>query len=244
MACLVALTSLAQGEDSAQALYERGAYQEALVAWSEELASGNTSAALYFNLGLAHSALNQTAHAVMNFEKALRIKPGDEKIVKAITLEREKILDAAIPVKPFFLKQWYRKGVMVLRPGAWAALGLFLLLSMLALMLFRLRDSPGRWKDQLTKKRFWMAGAGVCLILACLSYAELYRTNEAIIMEACAFHQAPSEESPMIIELGPGEKVVITDHIGEWLNVYLVNQEAGWVRNTCVERIRIGSSDK
>lgn len=241
---LIPSGTFAQEGESAQAMFERGDYKQALSLWNEMLQSGNTSAALYYNVGLTHSALNQTAEAVMNYEKALRIKPGNAKILQAIKLEREKILDAAIPVRPFFLKQWYRQLVMLFRPGIWALLGLLLLFGILVQLLIRWKHTPTDWKNQLAQKRFWFISAGLLLLLAFLSYNELYRTNEGIIMEGCAFHQAPTEESPVIIELGPGEKIVVTDQIGDWLNVYLVNQEAGWVPTKCVEIIRIGSSDR
>ena len=242
--CLISTSLFAQEEDSARVMFERGEYNHALVVWSEMIASGNASAALYYNMGLAYSALNQTGQAIMNFEKASRIKPGNAEILEAIKFEREKILDAAIPVKPFFLKVWYQQLVMLFRPGIWAMLGLLLLSVALAQLLFRWKNVLPDWKDQLAQKRIWFAAALLMLILAGLSYTELYRTNEGIIMETCAFHQAPAEESPVIIELGPGEKVVVTDQIGDWLNVYLVNQEAGWVHNNCVEIIRIGSSQR
>ena len=69
------------------------------------VSTGNTCAGLYFNIGLAESALNHTGKAMLAFEQARRIKPGNSVILKAIVDEGEKITDATIPVDPFFLKE-------------------------------------------------------------------------------------------------------------------------------------------
>lgn len=227
-------------QSRADQYFEQGAYEEALSEWYEMVSSGNTSAGLYFNIGLAESALNHTGKAMLAFEQARRIKPGNSTIRKAIVDEREKIIDATIPVNPFFLKEWYRQIVMLFRPGVWAILGLvFLLLPVIRFVLFQ-QKSVGNWRISLKKSRVLLAVGFLLLILAFLSHAELHRSNEAIMGTACAFHQAPTADSPEIREIGEGEKVVIADQIGDWMNIYLLNQDAGWVKRDCLLPVRIG----
>ena len=78
------------------------------------------------------------------------------------------------------------------------------------------------------------------LVIAFLSFTELHRDNEAIIRTASIFYTAPSTDSPQIREIGEGEKVVIMDQIGDWYNVYLVNQDAGWVQKDVLLPIKVG----
>jgi uncharacterized protein YgiM (DUF1202 family) len=96
------------------------------------------------------------------------------------------------------------------------------------------------WAKHMKGNRIWLSAAGLLLLLAFLSYSEMYRDNEAIIGQTCTFHQAPSEDSPGLSEIEPGEKVIIVDQIGDWKNVYLLNQDAGWVRSECLMLIQIG----
>src|SRR4030095_7022785 len=69
--------------------------------------------------------------AILAYERALRYKPADGKIREAIKKERNKIENAVIPVNAFFIVEWSRIGLAVLRPGYWALMGLFILLGAL-----------------------------------------------------------------------------------------------------------------
>lgn len=226
--------------EKAKDYFDQGAYDEALIIWYELVESGNTAAGLYFNIGLAESGLNHSGKAMLAYEQALRISPGNQAIRKAIATERENILNATIPVQPFFLKVWYTRLVMLFRPGVWAVLGLGILVFLLFRFLIFLRMNPADWAEHLKRLRSGILIAGLLLLLAFLSYAELHKDNEAIIGQPCTFHQAPSEDSPGLSEIGPGEKVIVVDQIGDWNNVYLLNQDAGWVRSECLMPIRIG----
>ena len=95
--------------EQAKGHFEEEEYAEAVGLWYQMVASGNTSAELYYNIGLAESSLNQRAKAMLAFEQALRIKPGNSAVKEAIEVEREMIFEAAIPVRPFFLKEWYKQ---------------------------------------------------------------------------------------------------------------------------------------
>ncbi len=227
-------------EEKAQSFFNQGAYQEALTEWYQLLEAGNTSSGLYYNIGLAASALNQPGEAMVAFEKALRISPSNKAIQIAIERERENIRDATIPVRPFFLTSWYRQIVMLFRPGVWAVLGLCVLIFIVGRFLLLLKQNPSHWSIHVRRIRYWVLAAFILLVLACLSYASLHRANEAIISMPCTFREAPSDDSPVIKLIGEGEKVVITDQIGDWHNVYLLNQDAGWIRSECLMPIRIG----
>ncbi len=232
---------LAQGAaEKAKNNFEKGAFEEALNDWYHLVQSGNSSAGLYYNIGLAESALHHTGKSILAYEQALRIKPGSRVIRKAIEAERENIENAAIPVAPFFLKAWYQQIVMLFRPGLWAMLWIGSMLALMFRFLIGLKQKSIHWLSHLKSIRFWILGAGLLLLFSFLSYAELHRANEAIIGVPCTFHQAPSEDSPSISEIGEGEKVIIADQIGEWFNVYLLNQDAGWVRKECLIPIKIG----
>jgi tetratricopeptide (TPR) repeat protein len=226
--------------DKAKDYFDQGAYEQALTIWYDMVASGNTSAGLYYNIGLAESGLNHTGKAMLAYEQALRINPGNRAIQKAISLERENILNATIPIPSFFLKVWYRQLVMLFRPGVWALLGLAVLVFLLFRFFMLQKRNPVEWKNQVAGMRYGMAGAILLLLMASMSSIELQRGNEAIIGRPCAFHQAPSADSPVISDIGEGEKVLIADQIGDWFNVYLLNQDAGWVRSECLVYIRIG----
>src|SRR6187402_2671885 len=130
-------------EDSARLLFNNQQYQASLDIWYAQVNAGHQTSGIYYNIGEAESKLNHVPEAMIAFEKALRLKPYSGAIQAALSREREKIENAAIPVKPFFLVQWYRGFLGLLRPGYWAFAGLMILVLTCLVFILRLRKPSG-----------------------------------------------------------------------------------------------------
>ncbi|MBP7238809.1 MAG: hypothetical protein KBA14_01170 [Saprospiraceae bacterium] len=226
-------------KDEAAQLFQHKQYKEALDVWYGLVQDGNVGAGIYYNIGVAESLLGQTPKAVLAFEKALRFKPADKRILEAIVLERKKIESAVIPVPTFFLSRWIKTTLSFLRPGYWAIIGLTIIL---LLLVWITKDKNNAWRNQGTERRkvLILLAAGI-LFLSCawLSYRQLYRTDEAVVVAECVFRQAPSDDSPSLRTIYPGEKVIMSDQIGEWHQVRLLNLDEGWVKSESFELIKI-----
>jgi tetratricopeptide (TPR) repeat protein len=229
-----------QPEEKARVFFEHQQYKEALAVWNEMIASGQATVGLYFNIGMTESLLQNTPGAILAYEKALRLKPMNKTVRTAILEERKKIENGTIPVNPFFLSEWYKGLVTLLRPGYWAILGLGSIAVALFGFIRYLTRKP--FKPQLKRNVliYFLAMGFCCLALGLLSYREIYRDDEAIVIEACEFMQAPADDSPHIRTLHPGEKIVIADQIGDWYNVRLLNLDIGWIKKNCLVSIQIG----
>lgn len=228
-----------QTEDQAEAFFKQKQYDQALSIWYEMIESGKSSAGIFYNIGLAESQLHNTPKAMLAYEKALRLKPMNEAIQSAIIEERKKIQDATIPVAPFFLNEWYKAMVTFLRPGYWSFLGLCLI----GIMIMSLLSANKKFKTeerQLHRYKLPLILLGAFFILSgWLSYREIYRENEAIVAVTCEVRQAPASDSPEARTLYPGEKILMTDRIGEWYHVQLLNLDAGWIKKDCLIPILI-----
>ncbi len=225
--------------EEAKAYFHRQEYKQALDIWYDLERQGRVSGALYYNIGLAESQRDNVPGAVMAFEKALRFKPSSAPIRKALSDEREKIESATIPLVPFFLAEYYQQLLTLLRPGQWAIAGMLLLGFAVVLWLKSMRDKSVNPEQQ----RRWMylgVPGLLVLLLAVMAYQHLYRQNEAIVIMASDFHQAPSEESPLIRTVSAAEKVYLLDRIGEWHQVRLLNYDEGWIRQDHITVIRVG----
>ena len=228
-----------QTEDQAEDLFKQKQYDQALSIWYGMIESGKSSTGIFFNIGLAESQLHNTPKAMLAYEKALRLKPMNEAIQSAIIEERKKIQDATIPVAPFFLKEWYQAMVTFLRPGYWSFLGLCLI----GIIIMSLLSANKKFKTeerQLHRYKLPLVVLGAFFILSgWLSYREIYRENEAIVAVTCEVRQAPASDSPEARTLYPGEKILMTDRIGEWYHVQLLNLDAGWIKKDCLIPILI-----
>lgn len=236
VACLLLspLVHADQARDQAEVFFAQKEYDKALTIWYGMIESDKSSAGIYYNIGLAESQLRNTPKAMLGFEKALRLKPTNNAIQKAISEERKKIQDATIPVDSFFLNEWYKAVVTVLRPGYWSFLGL----GLIALVIFSLLRGTKKVETRdgrLLRYKILLALLGACFVLTgWLSYRAIYRENEAIIISSCEIRLAPASDSPEIRTLFPGEKITMTDSIGEWYQVQLLNLDAGWLKKECL----------
>lgn len=229
-------------EDTAKRYFENKQFQEASAIWYDLVQSGKGTSGVYFNIGLAQSSLGNIPQAMLAFEKALRLEPSNKMIKKAIQLEREKMANAIIPVEPFFLLKWTTGLLAIFRPGYWSFFGLGALI--FAVFLHIKRDDLKIKSNPFLQHRakLMISGLGLLFILlAFLSYSGLYRTDEAILHLPCEIRQAPSEDSPQLLALNPGEKMIILDQLTGWYRIRLLNIEEGWIKSDCVTRIDLGT---
>ncbi|MCL4856251.1 MAG: tetratricopeptide repeat protein, partial [Flavobacteriales bacterium] len=59
----------------ANKLYAEAKYREAIEVYNELIKSDHLSAEIYYNLGNANYKLDEIAAAILNYEKALKLKP-------------------------------------------------------------------------------------------------------------------------------------------------------------------------
>lgn len=232
----------AASQAQAASLFQEGKYEEALKIWYASEEQGQISAGLYYNIGLAESRQGHTFEAMLGFEKAYRLKPMGKAIVTALHEGRKRIDHAIIPVEPFFLITWYKGFVTLMRPGAWSMVGLLLMLLAAAGFVAANGLFTMPFIGNMSRVRFAAIAGLLCLLMAVLSYREIYRDDEAIIRLACEFRQAPAEDSPSKRVLSPGEKIIITDQIGDWYRVRLLNLDEGWIHKQFQVPVRVGQS--
>jgi tetratricopeptide (TPR) repeat protein len=230
-------------KDEAAQLFQHKQYREALDKWYGLVHSGNVGAGIYYNIGLSESFLGQTPKSILACEKALRFKPSDKRINEALILERKKIESAIIPVPAFFLSSWINATLSLLRPGNWAMMGLVIFLIPL---IWKIGYGHSALNKLYTKR--WQViltiAAGIFFLLCgWRAYRQIYRTDEAIVLAECIFRQAPSDDSPSLRTIYPGEKVIMSDQIGDWYQVRLLNLDEGWVKSESVELIIIDGDE-
>lgn len=227
-------TVLSDAREQAATLYYGGNYTEAVAIWKDLIRTGYRNADIYYNIGNAESMQRNTAAAILAFEKAARYKPADRDVIDAIKRERSKIENSTTPIQSFFLVKWYKNFLALFRPSIWAIAGLIILVAGI-LKWFADMQIFNKGFGYLPGKH-WMynISGAVFLMVAFLSYKEIYRKNEAIVFEACELRQAPSAESPLLRTVYEGEKVKIDDEISGWNKVYLLNLDEGWISKDCL----------
>ena len=222
--------------EDANSAYAEGRYEEAAALY-QSLIDEQPDATLYYNLGNARFKQGELAQAILNYERALRLKPNYKDAQYNLAFAESKITDNIVE-QDFFLSVWARTIRNGLKEQTWFILSVVLFITgLISLLLFLL----GR-ETWLRKTAFHIAWiALIFALIAGLNAGSLHQRdtlrNEAIITQGIVnAKSSPDRSGTDLFTLHEGTKVTIRETIGEWSNVRVGSNE-GWIRTTCLERI-------
>ena len=243
---LCLLTFVAKAETPADSLVSRANahyidnnFDKAAELYQTLVDSGYQSADIYFNLGNAYFKLNRVPYAILNYERAYRLKPTDEDIEFNLEYARTFTVDRIEPLPVFFMLKWYRSIRQILPSNGWAWISIFWIAVMLSLSLvfwFALRP--------FTKRLTFSLGI-VALVFAIVSivFSSQEKANETIRDKAIIFQpvvtvkSSPGETGKEIFILHSGTKVQITKALGKWVEVRIADGNKGWILSESIELI-------
>jgi len=218
--------------------YTEGYWDVARDAWEEILRTGESSATLYYNIGNACFKQSDNAHAILNYEKALKLDPSFADARYNLEFANSRIQDRIENVPEFFLKTWLRKASWSLSSGVWAVFFIIFLAGTLALLLLFLLSS----RTGIRKLGFFGGIVTLLLAILCLSFSLSQRNycltqDQAIVTASVSsVKSAPGSGSVTdLFILHEGTKVSVLSEVGEWCNIELSDGRQGWVRRSDVE---------
>ncbi len=79
--------------EEATKMYQEGDYQKAIDLYNEMLSDDMESATVYYNLGNCYYKQGEIAKAILNYERALLLHPGDNDIKYNLTMAQKATVD-------------------------------------------------------------------------------------------------------------------------------------------------------
>lgn len=237
VSCLMTPASAATKAE-ADSAYVRGQYQQAISDYESLLKQG-TSAELYYNLGNAYYRTENIPQAVLNYERALLLSPGDRDIRFNLQIARSKTFDKIVPESEMFFVTWYRAMVNMMSVDGWARTALFAMGLTIILLLVYL------FADRLWLRKAGFFGGVALLILFVMSNLFAWQQKQDLINRKGAIIFAPSvtvKSTPAangtdLFILHEGTKVVIIDgSMKDWKEIRLADGKEGWIES---KKIRI-----
>lgn len=221
-------------------LYQEGNYRGALESYRRIEEAGFASGPLFYNMGNAHFKLAELGPAILYYERALRLMPGDDDLRANLELARSLTADDVLPLPgflPFRVARWW----VYLFPPSWLTwiVGVAYVTAMTALIVRVLRPSPAvaGWARPVA------ALAGLVTLVFGLNLAArelgLGDPPRAVVMaEAADVQSAPSPDPSLkVFTVHEGTTVRIGRRAEGWAEVVLADGQVGWVRLDDLEQI-------
>ena len=201
---------------------------------------GVVSPELYYNLGNAYFKSGDYPHAILYYERTLKISPSFEDARINLDFANSLIRDKIDAVPEFVLKSWARKVCYLMPSDFWALISIVLFAAALALFLvFRLGASRG-----LRRTGFYCSIVALILSASSFGMAQWQRNSYlkadgAIVMKpVTSVKSSPSRDSSKdLFVLHEGTKVTVLDTVGEWKNISLSDGRQGWIEESDMEMI-------
>jgi len=240
---LAALTMKAQTQneqwfEQANAAYNVGSYDTAVMLYEQILATDMESVPLYYNMGNAYYKMREYPMAIYYYEKALKLDPSNDDVRTNLEIANLAIVDKIEPVPQTFIVKGWNGLKHKLSGDEWAyvSIGAFALL-LVAVYLF-LRARRTGWR-----KLGFFGGivVFVVLVLSVLFAGQLKQAaskqDQAIVMApTVTVKSSPNEASVDLFVLHEGTKVSLLDEADGWNKIKIANGSVGWLQADFIRR--------
>lgn len=220
--------------------YAAGRWDGAVNAWNAVREMGLESPELYYNLGNAFFKNGDIAHAILNYERALKLDPSYSDAKFNLEFAQASVQDKIEEVPELFIKTLAGKICWLMSSDGWAALSLIFLAAFLAMLLVFLLG-----RSTAIRKAGFFAGIALLLCVVFSSAFAFWQKSDykaedtAIVTRAvCSVKSSPGSDSATnLFVLHEGTKVWILDSVGEWDNIELADGRQGWLKASDIEGI-------
>ena len=239
LALMMPAVSHAVTKESADAEYTKGNYQQAIKDY-EQLLQNGVSAEIYYNLGNAYFRTDNITKAILNYERAHMLAPGDEDINFNLQFARSKTIDRITSNDEMFFVNWYQSLVTLTTVDRWAFTAVVSIVLVLVLLLIFL------FAESIVLRKMGFYGAVVLFVVFILANVFAYQQKRMLenrkgaIVTASSVNvlKSPADKADTAFVLHEGTRVDITDKsIKGWCGIRIADGREGWMSADKMEEI-------
>lgn len=220
-------------------LYLKQSYFQAIEKYEQLISDNIISFEVYYNLGNAYYKTGNYTKAILNYERAKKIKPDDADVTLNLAIANQKTIDKIEPTPKVFYNQWWDNYLASSTADTSAVIMLvflWLFIATIAIMIVI--------KNASLKKLCFI----ISLILACCTIFFFITSQtrqsindssvEALIISQSAYiKSAPDDKGTNLFQLHEGTKINIVDELGNWKKIKIPNGNVGWIKSKDLETI-------
>ncbi len=211
--------------------YQNQQYEKAVAAYRQVLNLGYLGTSVYYNLGDAYYREGKLGYAILYYEKALRISPGDKDVIHNLQIANERTIDKVNTLPPFFLFQWWESFLALLSVNGWTYTAyIFFLLVLGSILLYFFAKDPG-----IQKASVFSGFLSILLlvfsaaILTVKLNRELNMKYGVIVSPVVSVKLSPDPTSNDAFIIHEGLKARELEQVGNWIEIRLADGKEGWI---------------
>lgn len=253
VACVNSANASAQDyrsiDAAADSAYSQDRFIDAVDLYRQSIDSFGVSPRIYYNLGNAYYRAGDLGHAIISYERSLKLDPSDKDTRQNLEFVMTKITDRPEDDSSFLANVHY--GILnSMSPDGWAWLSFILfivLLGTVALYIF---------SDNIIIRKTGFFGGFIVLLVLIYSLVLAFESrhhatshDEAVVIVPStnlnSVPRTPRGKEDKIVPLHEGTKVMVLDSVltpedpeaGKWYEVKINNNTRAWVNADDVEII-------
>lgn len=216
---------------TANEYYKNNRYQLAVDEYNKLIDDGYSGVSLYYNLGNTYYRIGQVGYAILYYEKALAISPGDEDVLHNLELAKQHLKDKVDTLPPFFIFNLWEGLLAFFSVTGWTVLVfIFFVLFLTAIVLYFFSKSINQQRTAV----FSAIGIFIVLCLTILLLAvkmnkEFNIKYGIVVNKVVLVKSAPDQSSKDEFQIHEGLKVKVEDKVDDWIKIRLDDGKIGWV---------------
>lgn len=240
---LLQAASPAQQADSAykQKDYSAAAslYGQALNGSKENTLSEEQKSTLYYNLGNCHYRLKDYAHAVLAYQRALRLDPANDDAAFNLELTQTKLADHFDAPSEMFFVSWTKSLMRSQSSTTWGLWGLAaFLLGLACFSAYYFLHLLWARKLSFVFTCVFAVAFLLCQIFAWRQHSRFQNLKQAVVMQTIETFDTPTSSANKKKTLHEGTLLTITDsYKTEWLQVELPDESQAWIKKQGIELV-------
>ena len=209
--------------EKANDAYAAGDFQQAVDLYNEILNSGETSAALHYNLANAHYKLNHIGPSIYHYEKALQLKPGDKDVENNLSFARNMAIDAIDEGAEEGFSRIFSDSTSAFSSTGW---GWTAIICMLVFVIFFIVYYFSR--RTLIKRILFISSMFFLFLAISSAVIGFLKTNvqqessfAIVFAEEVEVKNEPNVRGSEVFTLHEGAKVEVTEDFQDWVEIQL-----------------------
>jgi tetratricopeptide (TPR) repeat protein len=213
--------------DSAKSAYDKADYTNAIESYQKILNQGLESGELRYNLGNCYHRTNQVGLSILNYEKALKVMPGNEDVLFNLAIVNEMKKDKFEDIPTVSFGNLLTSLNNVISFEFWAILSTLLILISGGLFMISKKNKSSKF----LKLSYPVLAIGLVLGLISIQQKNsvLETKSGIVIYNQSNILSEPNANSIILLEVNEGSKLNIIGKDGNWLNVSTPANDKGWI---------------